>query len=405
MRADMRAFPVAVLVVAVASATATCSEMVSVAGLEAEMTALVDRIGQSVVSVAAYSEAGGGFHRGGYAARTVGCGIIFDAEGLILTTASVVGTAGTVEIGLGGDRKLEGEVLGRDPGSDLAVVRVEDEDLKAAAFSRGTEPLPGSLVLVLGNAFGVLPSVTMGMVSSVVPAARSPEGESMIRISAPINPGDIGGPVIDTRGEVVGILIGRISFHSQMGSLRISDRTTIRVGSQLEASNMSVAVPAERALEAANRIVREGDRPRGFLGIKVVDLSGDPEESIGEVGESGVMITEVVHGSPAESIGLAPGDIITLFGGDPVESVTSLRQAVVDTRPGDLVRIGYTRDSAPVENRVRIASFMPEYVRQASFVRRRLEPDEVKARIEQLKAEIEALKSQVRELEEYQAGR
>ena len=370
----------------------------SIDTLEKEMIGLVDRTGESVVSVAAVSK---GLPRSpfasGAAAKTVGCGIVFDADGHILTTTSVVGFATKVEIGTRDGRKYEGTVIGSDPETDLAVIKVDGADLKPASFIPSARPQAGSLVFVIGNAFGSLPSVSMGVVSSVTADTDSREG--MLRLSVPINPGEIGGPVVDTRGEVVGIVIGRLSFESRYHSTWLGEGATFGLAGALQPSNMSVAIQSARALTLADEIMKTGRRDRGFLGVRVIDLTDEMRADLGDKHIAGVIVTDVVKGSPAESIGIAPGDVILRFGSTSTASVPILRNAVTATSPGEIIDVTLLRDQGKITDGVRIGRFFPEYIRQATLLEECLEPEEIRARVERLKAEIETLQGQLKDLE------
>jgi C-terminal processing protease CtpA/Prc len=134
----------------------------------------------------------------------------------------------------------------------------------------------------------------------------------------------------------------------------------------------------------------------------VINLSDDMRREIGQVDLSGVIVVEVTNGSPAESIGIAPGDVITAFASAAIESVSILRDAVRAAHPGDLVDITYLRDSRAVSEAVRVARSIPEYVRHVSFREQRIRPEDVRARIEVLRTEIELLRTQLKEIEKQQ---
>jgi S1-C subfamily serine protease len=260
----MRELACILVIVAVAGAAMDGTAQ-GIDALERDVTRLVEGVSESIVSVAAIS--------GPHAARSVGCGIVFDEEGLILTTTSVVGHARQVEIGTRDGTKIEGMVVGSDAMSDLAVIRAEGLKLKPAKLGDADALLPGSLIFVIGNAFGSLPSVSMGVVST--PAGRSGDelGDSMLRLSVAINPGDIGGPVVNTKGEVIGIVVGRLTFQSRYQSVRIQERGSFKIAGTPQVSSMTVAMPAQRAVAMTGDIIKTGMREPGFLGVQVLDLS------------------------------------------------------------------------------------------------------------------------------------
>jgi S1-C subfamily serine protease len=367
----------------------------SIEAIEREITEMVERVSESIVSISATAE-----HGGRTVARSVGCGVVFDRDGLVLTTASVVGRATEVDLVTSGGAKYRGQVLGTDPASDIAVVKVVGANLKPAVLAKQRTLRPGSWVFVLGNAFGSLPSVSMGVLSGLTAPVKDDMGREMLRLSVPINPGDTGAPVVNTKGEVVGIAVGRISFSPWAYSGYFDETQAYGFGG-LQPSSMSVAVPAERAVATARDIVATGGKVRGFLGVRVVELSDDMRNHLGDPVLQGVVVTQVVASSPAESIGLAPGDVITAFGSQHLDSVSSLLQAVGATKPGSLVTVDFIRDSRRVTQQVRLTPYLSEYLRD-NAERSSMNPNDVGARIDYIRAEIERLKANLKELEDRQ---
>ncbi|HVP57797.1 MAG TPA: S1C family serine protease [bacterium] len=381
----MRAAVAIGCVIALAGLSAGAAWPQTIEGLEKEITGLVDRTGESVVSIGAYAGPLGSRQ----AARSVGCGVVFDQGGLIVTTASIVGAASEVEITTRHGAKYTGKVLGMDAGVDLAVVKAEGAELRPATFSRGRTLPPGSLVFVVGNAFGSLPSVSMGVVSGTAAPASEEEGAETLRLSVAIYPGDMGAPVIDARGEVVGLLVGRISLSPMAYASRGLDRMP---------SNMSVAVPAERVLALARDIVKTGTKERGFLGVRVMDLSDDMKTQLGNRRVEGVVVTEVLVPSPADSVGIAPGDIITALGPGKIPSVSSLLGALEKTKPGDVVAVSYQRGGQESTSRVRVSRFVSEYARQQAKASTP-EPVDLDGQIKYLHSEINRLEAELKDLE------
>ena len=394
------ALGLAVLVAAAAEGSAQ-----SIKALEEEMIGLVDGLSGSIVSVTARSgrvrvSGGEGQVTMQAVTKSVGCGVVFEEGGLIITTASVVGYATSVEIGTSDGSRYKGSVLGVDPASDIAVIKADTDRLKPARFADEVRLVPGSVILVLGNAFGSLPSVSLGMVSNIASLGDEEGTGSMFGLSVAINPGDIGGPVVNTAGEVIGLVIGRLTFHSQPQAVRFGSGALLGVGGGLQASNMSLALPAARALGIAAEIIEKGSNKQGFLGVTVVNLTKDMKRDLGRSEIAGVVVMDVVPGSPAESIGVVPGDVITSFASRGVDNTADLGEAVRATTPGDVVDITITRNGSAVSNGVRVGWMVPEYVRQATFQKFVLKPEQVRARIENLKSEVEVLESQIKEMEE-----
>lgn len=390
MRKDLALIPISA--VALIGLVTTCAFAQTLESLEAEITAMVERASESIVSVNAVTDVGGKL-----VSRSVGCGVVFDRDGLVLTTTSVVGHAKQVDVVSASGTRHRGRVVGIDPASDIAVVKVEGARMVPAAFTKGRPLRPGSWIFVLGNAFGSLPSVSMGVVSGFSSPVRDDMGEEMLRISVALNPGDTGAPVVDARGEVVGIAVGRISFNPWSSSGFMAEGAPPGMGF-LQPSGMSVAIPAERAISIAKDIVLTGGKERGFLGVRVVELSDDMRSHIGDRALEGVVVTEVVASSPAESAGIVPGDVITDFATRQVRSVSSLLETVGKTKPGDVVTVTYIRDSKQLTSDVRISPFLSEYLRgQAAGPR--VNPRDVGTRIEDIKSEIERLKADLKDLE------
>lgn len=389
MSKDLALIPISAALIGLVGACAFAQTMES---LEAEMTAMIDRVSESIVSVNAVADVGGKL-----VSRSVGCGVVFDRDGLVLTTTSVVGHAKQVEVMSASGAKHRGRVVGIDPASDIAVVKVENVRLAPAAFSERRTLRPGSWIFVLGNAFGSLPSVSMGVVSGLSSPLRDDMGEEMLRISVALNPGDTGAPVVDARGEVVGIAVGRISFNPWSASGYVPEGGPQGMGF-LQPSGMSVAVPAERALAIAKDIARTGGKERGFLGVRVVELSDDMRSHVGDPTLDGVVVTEVVASSPADSVGIAPGDVITGFAARQIKSVSSLLETVGVTKPGDVVTITYVRNSKRLTSDIRVSPFLSEYLhRQPASLR--TSPEDVDVRIDNIKSEIERLKADLKNLE------
>ncbi len=398
----MKGFCALALGLAVLAASVADGSARSIKDLEEEMIGLVEGVSGSIVSVTAPS---GQTQISGdkkqvtmqAAAKTVGCGVVFEEGGLILTTASVVGYARNVELTTSSGARYSGTVVGVDPASDIAVIRADTDELKPARFADQVRLLPGAVILVLGNAFGSLPSVSLGMVSNIAAAGQEEGTGSMFGLSVAINPGDIGGPVVNTDGEIIGLVIGRLTFQTQPQAVRMG--SGMLFGGAMQHSNMSLALPAARALGIAAEILEKGSNRRGFLGVTVVNITEDLRAELDRPDVSGVMVMDVVPGSPAESIGIVPGDVITSFASAAVANTADLGKAVSSTSPGDVVPISFSRDGSALSDGVRVSWMVPEYARQASFHRVTLRPEQVEARIDHLKKEVEVLEAQLEKLE------
>jgi serine protease DegQ len=366
--------------------------------LDSEITSMVDRMSESIVSIAAISQGSGGPGGAAFVSRSVGTGVIFDGDGLVLTTASVVGYADQVEVGTSDGLKLVGQVVGIDPATDLAVIRVENLRARPARFSENRNILPGSLVFVIGNSYGKLPSVTMGVISNAPSPLGEDGGEEMLRMSVPVNPGNTGSPIVSAGGDVIGLLVGRLSMQPMSYTMRIREGGVHDFSQVIQPSNMSVGLPAYRLRGIAEEIIEGGGKRPGFLGVRVVEAAFPGEPGGGaEAGMEGVVVTGVVAGSPAESIGLEAGDLIRKFGAASVPTSASLREMVSSSEPGSLVPISFTRGDQLIQQHVRIASRSPEQLRQAPNM---LRPEDLDTRIQIIQREIDRMEKELKRLEE-----
>jgi S1-C subfamily serine protease len=167
------------------------------------------------------------------------------------------------------------------------------------------------------------------------------------------------------------------------------------LGGSMQHSNMSVAIPAARALGIAAEILEKGSNKRGFLGVTVVNITESMKAELDQPEISGVVVMDVVPGSPAESIGIVVGDVITGFASRGIANTSDLGEAVQTTEPGDVVPINFTREGSALSDGVRVSWMVPEYIRQATYRRVTLRPEQVKARIDNLKKEVEVLEAEL----------
>ena len=258
-------------------------------------------------------------HRGGS-----GSGVIIRSNGVMLTNAHVVGNARTVEVGLADGRRLTGTVLGRDPSLDIAVVRVNVQNLPAARMGNSDELQPGQTAIAIGNPLGLERTVTTGVVSAV---NRSPRGimlEGLIQTDAAISPGNSGGPLLDSRGQVIGINTAVLSAPGAQG--------------------LGFAVPINLAQDVVEQLLTTGRITRAFLGIGMADIEPEVARQFGLPVTEGIIVTTVGQGTPAARAGIANGDIITRMGDTPIRQGGDLRRALRGLRPGDTVTITVVRE-------------------------------------------------------------
>jgi len=266
-----------------------------------------------------------------YRQHGLGSGVIVRGDGIIITANHVVEGAENVRVLLGDDREFLAEVVGTDPGTDVAVLRVETDDvLPAVPLGTGDVPPVGEWVLALGNPFapGLRGSVTAGIVS-----AQGRQGigltpyENFIQTDAAINPGNSGGPLVNLRGELIGI---NTAIASRSGGYQ----------------GVGFAIPVSIVSSVLESILEHGRVERGWLGVYIKDLDESLRDAFGIPDEvrGGVLIQEVMDGSPADQGGAEAGDVIVELDGAPVADTHDLRFRVAATPPGDHVTLIVLRD-------------------------------------------------------------
>ncbi len=248
--------------------------------------------------------------------RGQGTGVIVDADGIIATNNHVVAGAQRLEVTLQDGRKLSAEVVGADPETDLALLRVQAKELPAARLGDSTLLEPGDWVVAVGNPFGLDHTVTVGVVSAT---GRSGIGvasyEDFIQTDAAINPGNSGGPLLNLDGEVIGI------------------NTAIRT-SNGGSDGISFAIPSATLARVLPELVADGRVSRGWLGITLQPLTPELARSFGLESASGALISEVQPDTPAAAAGLRPGDVVLSVQGKDVRNHRELSEAVAALDPG-----------------------------------------------------------------------
>jgi S1-C subfamily serine protease len=252
-----------------------------------------------------------------------GSGIIVNRDGVVLTNAHVVGQSRTVEVGLADGRTLTGQVAGVDPTIDVAVVRVPAQNLPAAPLGDSDRLQVGQAAIAIGNPLGLERTVTSGVVSAV---NRNPRGislDGLIQTDAAISPGNSGGPLVDSRGRVIGI------------------NTAVLSGAG--ASGLGFAVPINLANDVVRQILETGRITRAYLGVSFADVDQELARQFGLPVKQGIIIGAVEGGSPAARAGIRPQDIIVKGNDTPVESGGDLRRLLRTLKPGATVRLEIVR--------------------------------------------------------------
>jgi serine protease Do len=250
----------------------------------------------------------------------------------------VVENATEIEVRLSDRREVMAEVIGTDPDTDLAVIKVDLEDLPAVTFTDSDQLEVGDIVLAVGNPFGLGQTVTSAIVSGLGRATLGLGYEDFIQTDAAINPGNSGGALVDAHGRLIGI---NTAILSRSGGFM----------------GIGFAIPSNLARNVMQQLVAYGEVTRGFLGFYGADLTRDlaPEFGLDE-DQRGTLVQEVTEDTPAERAGLEHGDIITHLNGKRMENFRELRFAIADVRPGTEIELTVIRDGEDVELEATVGS-------------------------------------------------
>jgi len=281
---------------------------------------------------------------GPQATSSLGSGFVVDRDGYIVTNYHVIEDAQEIEVNFSGDDRVPAKIVGSDPSTDLAVLKID-------AQSRALTPLPlgnsddvhvGDAVVAIGNPFGLERSVTAGIVSALQRDLTAPNGytiDKVIQTDAPINQGNSGGPLLNARGQVIGV------------NSQISSETGGNVG-------IGFAVPVNTVKEVVSQIKASGKVEHAYLGVQMQEITPELAETVNVPVDEGVMVVGVVEGSPADEAGLQGGeqqvivggrsyvlggDIVTRADGQPVTSPDDLRSMIMEKSPGDSITLDIQR--------------------------------------------------------------
>jgi len=278
--------------------------------------------------------------------RSLGSGVIADSSGHIITNNHVVAKADEIRVLLSDKRELKAKVVGTDPKTDIAVIKVDAKDLPILPWADSDKLQVGEYVLAIGNPFGLNQTVTMGIVSAVGRAnVGIAEYEDFIQTDAAINPGNSGGALVNARGELIGI---NTAIFSQNGSYM----------------GIGFAVPSNMVRSVMEQLVKGGKVVRGYLGVSIQELTQDLAKQFGTADIKGVLVSDVLADSPAKRAKLERGDVIIEFDGHAVENPTQFRNLVAATPIGKKVRIKLLRDGKSRELDVTIAE-QPKTIAQS----------------------------------------
>ncbi|MDP2833358.1 MAG: Do family serine endopeptidase [Pseudomonadota bacterium] len=261
----------------------------------------------------------------------LGSGVIVSADGYILTNHHVVEAADEIQVALPDGKTLQAKVVGTDPETDVAVLKVQHPQLPAITFAKLDNLRVGDVVLAIGNPFGVGQTVTMGIVSAL---GRSHLGintfENYIQTDAAINPGNSGGALVDSAGNLVGV--NTAIFSRSGGSLGIG-----------------FAIPVSIVRQVMDQIITHGGVTRGWVGIEVQEISPEIAESFGLKSTDGALIAGVLRGGPADRAGIHPGDVLIAVNGKPVKDSVSLLNLIAALPPGKIAQLRLLREQTEMQ--------------------------------------------------------
>jgi serine protease DegQ len=266
----------------------------------------------------------------------LGSGVIVSANGYILTNQHVVEAADEIEVALANGQTVPAKVVGADPETDLAVLKIDANNLPAITFAQADSLKVGDWVLAIGNPFGVGQTVTAGIVSAL---GRTHLGintfENFIQTDAAINPGNSGGALVDAAGNLVGV---NSAIYSRTG------------GSQ----GIGFAIPVSIVRQVMEQIIKSGSVTRGWVGIEVQDMTPELAESFNLKNAEGALIAGVLKGGPADAGGIRPGDILLAVNGSKVSDSAALLNLIAELKPGEAARLTVARKQQSLDLKIKV---------------------------------------------------
>jgi serine protease DegQ len=266
----------------------------------------------------------------------LGSGVIISPEGYILTNHHVIAAADEIEIALVDGRKAKANIIGSDPETDLAVIKIDMKGLPSITFGHSDQAKVGDIVLAIGNPFGLGQTVTMGIISAL---GRTQLGintyENFIQTDAAINPGNSGGALVDIKGNLIGI---NTAIYSQSGG-------SLGIG---------LSIPTVVAKQIMEQIIQTGNVTRGYIGVEVQDLTKELAESFKLTSTEGALIAGVLKEGPADNAGIKPGDILIAVEGKPVTSSSDMLNLIAVLSPGQTATFMVLRNQEKKSFKIRI---------------------------------------------------
>ena len=280
---------------------------------------------------------------------SLGSGVVVSHDGYVMTNNHVVETADQIEVAFEDGRKAPARLVGTDPDTDLAVIKIDMPNLPAIAFGDVDRAKVGDVVLAIGNPFGVGQTVTMGIISAL---GRSQLGiniyENFIQTDAAINPGNSGGALIDTSGNLLGI---NSAIYSRSGG-------SLGIG---------FAIPVSTVKMVMDSIITKGQVVRGWIGVEPRDITPELADNLGLPRKDGVIIAAVLKNGPADKSGISPGDILVSINGETISNMAEMFNLIAQLQPGTQTEMIVLRDNREVKLKVGVGK---------RPMRKRQDPDE-----------------------------
>ena len=287
-------------------------------------------------------------NKGGKRPLGIGTGVIVDTKGHILTNDHVIGKADEVKVKLNDGRKFDAKIVGKDPRTDLAVIKIDADKLVPASLGTSSNLKIGEWVVAAGSPFGLDYSITAGIVSA---KGRSIMGgnqyEDFIQTDAAINPGNSGGPLVNLEGQVIGI---NTAIFSRSGGYM----------------GIGFAIPSDMARHVMDSLIKDGQVTRGWLGVGIQNLTEDLSDSFNYEGTEGALVGHVDPSGPAKKAGIVQGDIITKIDSKKIADINQLRNSVAAFKPGTKVNMVVWRDGKIVNVQVEIAKLKSDKKEEAT---------------------------------------
>lgn len=280
--------------------------------------------------------------------RGLGSGVIISADGTVLTNHHVIDGAEKITVTMNDNKTFDAKVVGSDPPSDLAVLKIEGENLPFLNLGNSDNVRVGDIVLAIGNPLGIGQTVTAGIISAKGRRTGLSDGsfEDFLQTDAPINRGNSGGALVNLNGELIGINSQILSSGNDGGSIGIG-----------------FSIPSNMAKSVMEQLLKDGKVHRGLLGVNIQNITNDTAKALELKDTKGVLVSNVQPGSAAEKAGIKRGDIITAINGDKIEDSNTLRNKVAGTQPGTEIKLTVLRDGNQEELTATLDEFKSQGVK------------------------------------------